>query len=331
MDDKTGRYPAPPYKQGTDEMAEEELPESVPLYRNFKIIIPLFILVLAIAVVAWNWYLGMRDFISTDDAYIDCHCAAVSAKMLGRIDSLMADEGDTVRVGQILIKLDDDDLMAQEKQAIAAIALAEQNVTLADVSLQKAQDDFRRAETQFKQNIITRELYDHALSELLSNQSRLKIATAQVGVARAQHGVIASQLNNTIITSPLTGVVAKRWALPGDVIQPGQSVFSIYETGNIWITANLEETHLRNLRLQDGVEAVVDAYPNQKFTGTIFQIGSNTASQFSLIPPNNASGNFTKVTQRIPVKISIRQIRADDQPAVPLLPGMSVEIKVKVQ
>ncbi len=109
-------------------------------------------------------------------------------------------------------------------------------------------------------------------------------------------------------------------------------MFTLYDLKNIWVTANLEETSISVLRSTDKVEISVDAYPEQKFTGRVFQIGSNTASQFSLIPPNNASGNFTKVTQRVPVKISIQPVAAQPGTATPqLLPGMSVEVKVKVK
>jgi membrane fusion protein (multidrug efflux system) len=310
---------------------EEEPLESVPLYRNFKVIIPMFIVVLGIAIVAWNWYLGVRDYISTDDAYIDGNRVAISAKILGRIDSLNADEGDPVRVGETLVKLEDADLRAQEKQARAALILAQENVTLAKVSLDKAQTDFQRTATQYKENIVTKEQFDHAQSELESARARNNIAVAQVGAARAQLGVVESQLRNTVITAPMSGVVSKRWALPGDVVQPGQAILSIYDMKNIWVTANLEETKLIALSLNDSVAVSVDAFPKKKFSGTVYQIGSSTASQFSLIPPNNASGNFTKVTQRVPVKISIHQISSEDGPAIQLLPGMSVEVKVKVR
>ena len=129
----------------------------------------------------------------------------------------------------------------------------------------------------------------------------------------------------------MNGVVSKRWALVGDVVQPGQPVFSIYDVKNIWVTANLEETSLAALQSNNIVEITVDSYPDEKFSGKVFQIGSNTASQFSLIPPNNASGNFTKITQRVPVKISIeRNAGANPHRRIDLLPGMSVEIKVKV-
>jgi membrane fusion protein (multidrug efflux system) len=305
--------------------------ESVPLYRNVKVVIPLFLVVLAIAIFAWRYYITLRDFVSTDDAYIDGDRVSVSAKILGRIDQLTVDEGDSVRQGQILVRLDDSDLRAQEAQAKASLIFARENITLAKVNMEKARMDYERATTQFNQSVIPKEQYDHAQSELESTKARLNIAIAQTGAAQAQLGVIQTQLTNTVIESPMTGVISKRWVLSGDIVQPGQSIFAIYNVKDIWVTANLEETSLSNLRLGDKVEIKVDAYPDIKFIGTILRLGSNTASQFSLIPPNNASGNFTKVTQRIPIKISIERTDSSRDQNISLLPGMSVEVKVRVR
>jgi membrane fusion protein (multidrug efflux system) len=288
--------------------------------------------VLGIAIVAWQYYITARDYVTTDDAYIDANRVSISAKMLGRVDRLTVDEGDTVLQGQVLVYLDDSDLRAEEVRAKASLALAQENVLLAKVNLDKAKDDFARASTQFRQNIIPKEQFDHAQSEYEASKARSGIAGAQATAARAQLGIIETQLKNTIITSPMNGVVSKRWVLVGDVVQPGQPIFSVYDLKNIWVTANLEETSLAALRASDKVDISVDSYPDLTFTGKVFQIGSNTASQFSLIPPNNASGNFTKVTQRVPVKISIAQTGGTGpQRKVDLLPGMSVEVKVRVR
>ena len=305
--------------------------ESVPLYRNVKIVIPLFLVVLAIAIFAWRYYITLRDFVSTDDAYIDGDRVSVSTKILGRIDQLTVDEGDSVRQGQILVRLDDSDLRAQEAQAKASLAFARENITLAKVNMDKARMDYERATTQFNQSVIPKEQYDHAQSELESSKARHNIAIAQTAAAQAQLGVIQTQLTNTVIESPMTGVISKRWVLSGDIVQPGQSIFTIYNVKDVWVTANLEETSLSNLRLGDKVEISVDSYPDAKFIGTILRLGSNTASQFSLIPPNNASGNFTKVTQRVPIKISIERTDSKRSQNVYLLPGMSVEVKVRVR
>jgi len=305
--------------------------ESVPLYRNAKVVIPLFLVVLAIAIFAWRYYVTLRDFVSTDDAYIDGDRVSVSAKILGRIDQLTVDEGDSVRQGQILVRLDDSDLRAQEAQAKASLVFARENISLAKVNMEKAQMDYQRALSQFDQKIIPKEQYDHAQSELESTRARLNIAIAQTAAAQSQLVVIQTQLTNTVIESPMTGVISKRWVLSGDIVQPGQSIFAIYNVKDIWVTANLEETSLSNLRLGDKVEITVDSYPDIKFIGTILRLGSNTASQFSLIPPNNASGNFTKVTQRVPIKISIERTDSKRSQNVYLLPGMSVEVKVRVR
>ncbi len=319
-------------KNGDNGSDDEEAIEAVPLYRNFKIVIPLFIVVLGIAFATWQYYINARDFITTDDAYIDGNRVSISSKILGRIDRLQADEGDTVKQGEMLVKLDDSDLRAQEEQAKAALALSGENITLAEVSLDRAKTDFERASAQFKENIIPKEQYDHSKSEYESAKARSSIASAQAVAAKAQLGIIETQLKNTIISSPMNGVVSKRWALVGDVVQAGQPIFAVYDLKDIWVTANLEETDLSSLRSAEKVEITVDSYPDVKFSGKVFQMGSNTASEFSLIPPNNASGNFTKITQRVPVKISIERIAgADAQRRVDLLPGMSVEVKVKVR
>jgi membrane fusion protein, multidrug efflux system len=305
--------------------------ESVPLYRNVKVVLPLFLVVLAIAIFAWKYYIQLRDYVSTDDAYIDADRVAVSTKILGRINQLTVDEGDSVLQGQILVRLDDIDLRAQEAQAKASLVFARENISLAKVNMEKARMDYERATTQFNQNVIPKEQYDHAQSELESTKARLNIALAQTAAAQAQLGVIQTQLTNTVIASPMTGVISKRWVLSGDIVQPGQSIFTINNVKDIWVTANLEETSLSNLRLGDKVEIKVDSYSDIKFIGTIVRLGTNTASQFSLIPPNNASGNFTKVTQRIPIKISIERADGSRSQNINLLPGMSVEVKVRVR
>jgi membrane fusion protein, multidrug efflux system len=309
--------------------AEEAPISSVPLYRNFKLIIPLFVLVFAISVAIWYWYVGQRDFISTDDAYIDADRVSVSMKMLGRITQLTAKEGDTVNVGQPLVYLDDSDLRAQQQQAEASLILAKENVKLAKVSIDKALQDFERAQAQLKDKVIPQEQLDHAQKELETMRAKYAIAQAQVGTAEAQQNVIVTQLQNTTVASPMHGVISKRWVLSGDVVQPGQAIYSIYNLDSVWVTANLEETKLHQLKIGDQVKIVVDAYPEHHFSGTVGKISTNTAGQFSLIPPSNASGNFTKVTQRVPVKIYLENNSTSQ--ATPLLPGMSVEIKVRIR
>jgi membrane fusion protein (multidrug efflux system) len=297
--------------------------------RRRGVIIPLLLLVLVGAAGFAYWYIKIRGVVSTDDAYVDGDRVSVSAKILGRIVELGADEGDTVREGDLLVRLDDTDLRAQEGEAQASLALARENVQLAAVEVQRAQQDYDRAVTQFRGKVIPQEQYDHARLALATAEAQQRIAQAQVHTAQARLQVIETQLANTRIASPLNGVVARRWVLPGDVVQAGQPIFAIYDLADLWVTANFEETKIGRLRQGDHVEISVDAYPGHNFQGTLLWIGAAAASQFSLIPPDNASGNFTKVTQRVPVRIAIDRQQPGAGDPVTLVPGLSVEVSIR--
>jgi len=248
--------------------------------------------------------------------------------VLGRITDLAADAGDTVISGMTLVSLDSSDLHAQRLQSLATIHAMEANVAVAKVSIERAEEDFLRAQQQFTDKVIPKEVYDHAQKELQTAKVRCSAAEAQVVTAKSQLGIIAAQLLNLTVAAPIDGIVAKRWVMAGEVVQPGQPIYTLYDTKSQWITASFEETKLRTLHLGDVVQISVDAYPHVAFTGKVIQFGTNTAAQFSLIPPNNAAGNFTKITQRVPVKIAINPT---GNPDTRLLPGMSVEVRVKVR
>lgn len=320
-------------KNDAAENADENM-NDVPLFRQKKIFIPALIILFA-AILGVYWYIGQLAYVSTDDALIDSDRLSVSSKILGRIMLLTVDEGDTVKQGQLLVQLDSTDLKAQELQAGANLNLARESIKLSKVNLSKAQEDFTRAEQQFNENVIPKEQFDHMQKAFEVAKAQLNIDKTKVETSKAQLNVIETELLNTSIYSPMDGIVGKRWVLKGDIVQPGQPIFTIFNLNNIWVTAYLEETKLASINIGDQVDISVDAYPDQSFTGKVYQVGSNTASQFSLIPPSNASGNFTKVTQRVPIKISIEPVNANGQPELAedlrLLPGMSVEIKIAIR
>jgi membrane fusion protein (multidrug efflux system) len=301
-----------------------------PLFKKKRVIIPAVAFVGAVAVGVWYWYTYLRGYVSTDDAFIDADRVSVSAKILGRINRLTVDEGSRVKEGEVLVELDDADLKAQLQQARAGLAFAQDSLPLSKVHLDRAKDDFQRAEVQHKGAIITQEQYVHAQNALQAAEAEYAIAVSRIGVAKAQVGVIETQLGNTVLYAPFDGVVAKRWAVEGDIVQPGQPIFAIYETARVWVTANLEETKLGRVKLQDKVEVHVDTYSDRPFSGRVSIIGDYTASEFSLIPPNNASGNFTKVTQRVPLRIEFEGLTPQVRRDFPLRPGMSVEVKIRV-
>jgi len=309
----------------------DERIDDVPIYRKKRVIIPFVLLIAAVAFGGWYWYTKLKDYVSTDDAFLDADRVAISAKVLGRIVKLSADEGSAVKKGDLLVQLDETDLRAQVEQARSALALAQDSLPLSKVAVARATDDFARAETQFKAAIVTKEQYVHAQEALDAARAEFAVAQSRIAVARTQLAVVETQLLNMTLSAPFDGVVAKRWLMEGDVVQPGQAVFTIYDTGRIWVTAYLEETKLAALKIGETVEVAVDAYPDRRFAGRITSIGDYAASQFSLIPPNNASGNFTKITQRVPVKIFFDGLTAGARKDFPLRPGMSVEIRIKVR
>jgi membrane fusion protein, multidrug efflux system len=323
--------------KGDRKMAEEHREGEMPrgrkqkFHRKKRVIIPVGVTLVVAIMIVFYWYNYLRGFVSTDDAVIDSDAVTISSKILGRIVTLSAEEGDSVKAGQLLVQLDDSDLKAQEAQARAALEYVQQSVTVAKISLNRAKDDFDRASLQYNDHVITREQFDHARKTLEMAEAQQSVSLSQVKASQAQLEVIETQLGNTRVVATAPGVVAKKWVVPGDIVQAGQPILTLYDLQDVWVTANFEETKLASIHVGDAVELSVDAFPDLHLTGRVDLIGAAAASQFSLIPPNNASGNFTKVTQRVPVKISFPNPGSGDlhgQHA--LLPGMSVEVKIRV-
>ena len=163
----------------------DEKIDDVPLFKKKKILIPFFIILLAVAGGIY-WYIGQLGYVYTDDAFIDGNKLSVSSKILGRITDLAVDEGDTVKQGQLLVRLDSTDLKAQENQAKAMLDLDQESITLAKVNVEKAQDDFNRAQVQYKDNVIPKEQYDHRQKALEAAKASYNISLTKVGTAQAQ-------------------------------------------------------------------------------------------------------------------------------------------------
>jgi membrane fusion protein, multidrug efflux system len=315
-----------------ENMEGEQRPTSGKgFHRKKRVLIPVFLMLVIAVLVVFYWYNYLRGYVATDDAVIDSDAVTISSKILGRIVALNADEGDSVKAGQLLVQLDDSDLRSQEAQARAALDYVQQNVAVAKIALGRAGDDFDRASIQYDDHVITREQYDHARKALEMAQAQHAVALSQVKASQAQLAVVETQITNTKITATAGGVVARKWVVPGDIVQAGQPIFTLYDLNDIWVTANFEETKLASIHPGDSVQISVDAFPDRRLVGMVQLIGAAAASRFSLIPPNNASGNFTKVTQRIPVKIVFaKPVNGDSGGGLALLPGMSVEVKIRV-
>jgi membrane fusion protein (multidrug efflux system) len=161
--------------------------------------------------------------------------------------------------------------------------------------------------------------------EISTAQARANSAVASVAQARARLADAELKLAYTVIRAPVSGVASKRNLETGQTVQAGQSLLAIVPLDDIWVTANFKETQLRDMREGQPARFSVDAYGGREFTGKVESIAAATGARFSLLPPENASGNFVKVVQRIPVKIALDK-SAD--PSHPLRPGMSVEATV---
>lgn len=325
--------------------------------KGIKKYIPLIVVIAIVLGGSWYWYVEYTKYISTDDAHIDSDNYAVSSKILDRINHIYFEEGDSVKRGELLVELDSTELhaqkmqseanleqsKAQQVQAEAKLSYDEESIKVLQVGLAKAEEDYTRAKEQYKGDVITKEQYDHtqkawesakaqlnaAKKQLTVSSALIKSANAAIETTKAQIKVISTQLNNTRLYAPIDGIVAKKWLLDGDVTQPGQTVLTVTNPQKLWVEVYLEETKMGGLHLNQKAKLKMDAYPDVTFMGHITQLSSNTASQFSLIPPNNASGNFTKVTQRVPLKISIDNTENNSPLSkYNLLSGMSVVVKV---
>jgi membrane fusion protein, multidrug efflux system len=162
-------------------------------------------------------------------------------------------------------------------------------------------------------------------SQVSASGAALRSADARLAAAQAAVDNAQLQLSYARITAPTAGVIAKRNAETGALVQPGQSLMSIVPDRDVWVTANLKETQLPNVRVGDPVEFTVDAYPGRKFSGRVESLSPATGARFALLPPDNATGNFTKVVQRVPVKIAVEQPSDTSQQ---LRPGMSVDVDI---
>jgi len=230
----------------------------------------------------------------------------------------------------------------------ASSSTARANVEAARVRFWKANKDYTRYANLIKEGAITQQQFDQAKAErdaakatLDAAEDQYKAASAQVGTTRSQLQISSTgvdqkqadvdfarlQLSYTTIKAPVSGIVSRKNIQKGQLIQAGQSLFSIVNDNSIYVTANFKETQLGNLHTGEKVDVVVDAFPDHKVEGEIYNFSPATGAKFSLLPPDNATGNFVKVVQRVPVKI---KIKADKELMTKLRPGMSVKASVRL-
>jgi membrane fusion protein (multidrug efflux system) len=297
-----------------------------------------------VAVGVRRWIYSLNH-VSTDNAQVDGHIIPILPKVGGYVVDVRTDENRSVKAGDTLVVLDDRDFKARLAQAEADLAVAlagvsnrarvgqaEAQVAQAQANAEKAHADLERIKPLAEKDIVPKQALDAAEAAsraadaaLAAAQAALLGADARVAAARAARDQAALNLSYTRITAPSEGVVSKKTVEIGQLVQPGQPLMSEVPLSDVWVTANLKETQTADVTPGDPVDFTVDAYGGRHFSGQVETLSPATGAKFSLLPPDNATGNFTKVVQRIPVRI--RLARKND-PVRPLRPGMSVNVTI---
>jgi membrane fusion protein (multidrug efflux system) len=242
---------------------------------------------------------------STDDAAIEAHVLPISSKVSGQVLEVAVDDNRHVEKGDLLVRIDPRDYQVKLDQARAELAAAR-----ADAS--RAAADAGRAKQLFDKDDISKQVYEKAVADADVLKARAEVADRKAYAAEMD-------LSYTRITAPEAGKVTKKNAELQAFVQVGQPLMAVV-TDDVWVVANFKETQLTRMRPGQEVTVEVDAFPGRELKAHIDSIQSGTGARFSLLPAENATGNFVKVVQRVPVKIVF------DEPVagMTLAPGMSV-------
>ena len=306
-------------------------------------------------VVYWQ---SLQGQVSTDNAYVHVDKVSVSAEVNGKIVEVAVKDNGHVKAGDLLFRIDPEPFQLQLAQADAAIASAQASevalanaapLSGADISAAQEQIAFARSnlarqEALWKRGFATKAAYDAAQHQVAIGEEALRLAQAkqgeaaaklatgtqvpgvypQLAAARAQRNAVELQLRRTEVRAPISGRItqASRLQVGQDMIT-GLPVLTLVEDGSSYIEANFKETELNEMRVGQPAEVKFDAYPGLKLKGHVASIGAGTGSEASVLPAQNATGNWVKVTQRVPVRIML-----DEQSPRELIAGLSVKVKV---
>ncbi len=357
----------------SDEEADEERRREAfdAMLHRPAIWVVLGLIVLAIGAASVLGWLSSRNYVSTDDAFIDADVVHVAPEISGRLAAVLVEEDQAVRRGQVLARIDPDQAQAktdqanagslaaagQLAQAQAQIAVAEAAAGQAGAAVPGRAAAARAARTELDRLVQLQKLSANAVSaqqidnaraavegaqaQLVAAEEQVKTARAQIAAARVQVGAASGQLkaaeavghqaqlnlSYTEVLAPADGHIAHKLAAPGDLVQAGQQLMAIVPP-KLWVVANLKETQLARVRRGQAVDIRADAYPDVVFRGHVASIRYGAGQAFSLLPAENATGNFVKVVQRVPVRILIEGAPDPDRP---LGPGMSVHPRIHLR
>ena len=312
------------------------------------------------AAIILAFYLAGGRYVSTDDAYIQSARVDISANVSARLDAIYVHDNQPVKAGTILFRLDSRRFEAAVQEAQAELAAAHLKVEtlqagyrerLADQAeaqdtLSFQQKEYDRQVKLAQQGISSSAQLEQSAHDLAATRQKLTAAREQSASALAElnsdpNAPAASQpmvkqaqaaldranleLTDAVVRAPIDGVVTKVEQLqPGDYVTAAAPLFALVSTSNIWLEANFKETDLTNIKPGQAATFTLDTYPGRSFNATVQSVSPGTGSSFSLLPPENSSGNWVKVVQRLPVRLSIGA-KPDD---VSLNAGMSAVVTV---
>ena len=320
--------------------------------RRAAVLALLLLVVAALSPFAWNY---IQSYESTDDAQIDGHIDPLSSRIDGTVIAVHAEDDDRVTKGTLLVEIDPRDYevaleqaRARVELALAQVASAEQdyqsalaNVRETDADNYRAQRDAQRYSSLFDQHVVAQDQYDQYTA--IARVDAAKVDSSQEAAASALKTIAARQadadaakaaldqaqlnLSYTKIYAPANGIVGKRAVQLGSRIQPGETLMFVTETDDIWVTANFKETQLARMHRGERVTVHVDTF-GKDYRGYVVHMPGASGDRYSLLPPENATGNYVKVVQRQPVRILLD---SGQDPEHLLHPGMSVEPTVWLQ
>lgn len=342
-------------KEGAITAADAADTSASPKKKRLRLVLMLSVPLLIVAVGLYLW-LSSGRYVATDNAYVQQDKVSVSAEVAGPVAEVAVRENQRVKRGDLLFRIDPRPYRIALEQAEAQIAAARVSVhrleaesagTGADIqgasaNVTFAQRAFERQAELMRRGFTTRARYDEALhgvqeaKERLANaqaDARIKQAALADAPAAAQPAVAAAMaardkalldLKRTEVRSPIDGYITQTERLMiGAAVVPGLPVVTVVRSEQAWVEANYKETDLDKMAPGQPAEIRLDAYPGTRIRGHVASIGRGTGSEFSILPAQNASGNWVKVTQRVPVRIAI-----DENPGRPMIAGLSAEVKV---
>jgi membrane fusion protein (multidrug efflux system) len=288
--------------------------------------------IVIIGLIAGYFYSGYRKTrVSTDDAFIEGNIHTIASKINGTVKEIYVNDNQPVKKGDLLLEIDPADYSTKLREASSTvgaekaklteaetkIATARANLELQRANLKLAEIEKTRSENLYQKEVLPRDRYDRAMTAYEVAAAQVKAAEEQLRQAESQKlsqaatirqkeaAAALAELNYeyTKIYAPVDGYVTKKSVQTGNQIQPGQPLMAVVALDDIWVTANFKETQMENIRPGQAVTFTVDSYPGKIFSGRVDSIMAGTGVTFSLFPPENATGNYVKVVQRIPVKI----------------------------